>query len=237
MFATKTISRIALPALLGALALVGSASAASLSEGFDSVVPTGWTAKNNSQPLGTIGWFQGNTLVFDAHAGAANSYAGANFNSTGAVGDISNWLITPTLSFNNGDVVSFFTRTTEASTWADSLELRFSAVGGTNVGNTASSVGSFTTLLLSINPGLNTGGYPESWTQYTATISGLSGATNGALALRYLVSDGGANGNNSNYVGVDTFSVTAAVPEPGTYALMGLGLLALGLRARRAGKR
>lgn len=226
-----TFARSALA--VAALSWGVGASAASLTEGFDSVVPAGWTAVNNSVPLGTAGWFQGNTTVFSAFEGAANSYAGVNFNSGAGVAALSNWLITPTLSFNNGDVVSFYTRTAALSSYPDRLELRFSNVGGTNVGSTATSVGTFTTLLLTVNPTLAAGGYPESWTQFSATISGLSGPTSGSVALRYFVTDGGPFGDNSNYIGVDSFSITP-VPEPSTYLLMGLGLAALALRRAKA---
>ena len=42
--------------------------------------------------------------------------------------------------------------------------------------------------------------------------------------------------DSSNYLGIDTVTVTA-VPEPGTYLLMGLGLAALGaLRSRKAAR-
>ena len=208
-------TKVGVPALVSALALAfaGSASAVTVTEGFETVTPSGWTTKNNSQPLGNTGWFQGNTAVFDAQAGSANSYAGANFNNTTGSGDISNWLITPTWSFNNGDVVSFYSSTTPegAAVYPDRLELRFSATGGTDVGTTATSVGSFTTLLLSVNPSLGNE-YPHDWAKYSVTLSGLSGPTNGALAFRYFVVNGGPAGDNSDYIGVDTFSVTAAVP-------------------------
>lgn len=224
---------------LAALAVVGgllssTAYAASLTEGFEFVVSNtgtplpGWTAVNNSATIGSTGWFQGNTQVFDAQSGSTNSYIGANFNNTTGDNTISNWLIAPTLTFNNGDVVSFWTRTVDNRFFADRLELRFSNVGGTDVGSTPTSVGSFA-LLLSVNPTLTVTGFPNVWTQYSATISGLSGPTSGAVAFRYFVTSGGPGGTNSDYIGIDTFSITA-VPEPATYLLMAMGLGAFAMR-------
>lgn len=228
--------------LLGALApatlalglMAGaSASAADLAEGFEVVVPAGWTATNNSTTIGTTGWFQGNTAVFSAQAGSATSYAGANFNNVNS-GNISNWLISPTMSFNNGDVISFWTRTVDSPAFPDRLELRFSSVGGTDVGNTDSSVGTFA-LLLTVNPNLTTTDYPNTWTEFTSTITGLAGPTDGAIAFRYFVPDAGPLGNNSDYIGIDTLSITA-VPEPATYLLMALGVGGLLLRRSRAAR-
>jgi hypothetical protein len=212
-----------------------SASAASLTEGFTTGVPAGWTVVNNSVPVGGTSWGQGVPTVFPAQAGPTDSYVTANYNSTGNNGDISTWLITPTLTFNNGDVVSFWTRTVTGPTYADRLELRFSNVGGVNVGNTATSVGSFTQLLVSVNPSLSPAGYPSTWTLFSATIAGLGGPTSGALAFRYFVPDGGFFGNNSDYIGVDTFSITP-VPEPATYLLMALGVGAVLARRARAAR-
>ncbi|MBJ7313080.1 choice-of-anchor J domain-containing protein [Rugamonas sp. CCM 8940] len=217
-----------------ALSLGASASAASLTENFDGGVPAGWVKVNNSDPKGSTDWFQGNPLVFGSHQGAATSYIGANFNAGADVADISDWLILPTQTFNNGDKLSFFSRTVDGSLYPDRLEVRFSAVGGKDVGHTAGSVGTFTTLLLTINPNLDYFGYPEQWAQFNTTISGLAGATNGALAFRYVVEGGGPDGDNSNFIGIDTLSVTA-VPEPSTYLMLGLGLGLLGvMRQRRA---
>jgi hypothetical protein len=91
------------------------------------------------------------------------------------------------------------------------MEVRLSTNGAsTNVGTGSTAVGDFTTLLTSINPGLVTGGYPAAWTEYTITISGLGGATSGRLAFRYFVTGGGPSGDNSNFIGIDTFSYTPA---------------------------
>lgn len=228
-----SVSATAAAALL-AIAATTSAHAASLTEGFEVVPVPGWTTKNNSTTIGTTGWFQGNTAVFDAQSGPTTSYIGANFNNTTGTGTISNWLISPTLSFNNGDVVSFYTRTTDTPAFPDRLELRFSSVGGVNVGTAPTDTGDFA-LLLSVNPTLTTVGYPNTWTQFSSTISGLAGPTNAAIAFRYFVTAGGPSGANSDYIGIDTLTITP-VPEPATYLLMALGLTAVGLRRMRASR-
>ena len=234
-FASSVRALLPAAALLS-MALVGStASAASLTEGFEAVPVAGWTTVNNSTTVGLSGWFQGTVGAFSAQAGSAGSYIAANFNNTtGANTTISNWLISPTLSFNNGDVVSFFTRTVDLPVFPDRLELRFSNVGGTNVGATPSSVGAFA-LLLSVNPTLTTTGYPNTWTQFSSAISGLSGPTNAAIAFRYFVTSGGPGGLNSDYIGIDTLRITP-VPEPAAYLMLALGLGVIALRRLSAGK-
>ncbi|OYU82343.1 MAG: hypothetical protein CFE23_01090 [Flavobacterium sp. BFFFF1] len=172
-----------------------------------------WTILNKSNPIGAqpSGWFQGNPNVFDAQAGfGGTQYAGANYNSTGPVGTISSWFITPVMSLQNQDVVSFWTRTAEnPNVSADRLEVRLSALGENSVyPSDENSVGSFTTLLATVNPNLDDVSYPTTWTEFTSVINSLAGQTNCRIAFRYYVLNGGINGGNSNYIGVDTFSVT-----------------------------
>ena len=73
-----------------------------------------------------------------------------------------------------------------------------------NVGTTATDVGDFTALLLDINPTYTLTGYPNVWTQFTVTVSGVASPTTGRLALRYFVENGGPSGANSDYIGIDT---------------------------------
>ncbi|USX13876.1 choice-of-anchor J domain-containing protein [Oxalobacteraceae bacterium OTU3CAMAD1] len=228
-FKSALISAFALALTLG---LSSGASADPLTENFDAGVPAGWTVNNLSQPPGTLDWFQGNEFVFPAQQGAPNSYLAANFESGGEVSTISTWLILPTSTYRNGDTLSFYSRTADFSEWPDRLEVRFSNVGGTDVGTTATSVGTFSTLLISINSALTVGGYPEEWTRYSATLSGLTGPTSGAFAFRYTVTDGGLFGANSNYIGIDTVQITA-VPEPSVYMMMAFGLGMVGYMRRR----
>lgn len=226
---------------VGSVALTAPSYAQSFSQNFDTGVPAGWVVTNNSSPLGSTSWFQGNPLAFPAQSGPANSYVGANFNNTGNLGTISDWLITPVINnLQNGDTFSFFTRTTTPTpgfpVFPDRLELRLSLDGSsTNVGTTATSVGTFTTLLVSVNPNLTTTGYPADWTQYSVTLSGLAAPQNGRLAFRYFVTSAGLFGANSDYIGVDTVAYTSAndvIPEPGTLALVGLVGLPLLYRRR-----
>jgi hypothetical protein len=219
-------------ALAFSLGFSGAASADALTENFDSGVPAGWTINNLSNPVGATSWYQGSTEVFDAYEGAPDSYLAANYNSVDLAGPISTWLILPSGTYNNGDTLSFVTRTASGSEWADRLEVRFSNVGGTNVGNTENSVGTFSTLLLSVNPTQDPTGYPDEWTQYSVTLSGLSGATQGAFAFRYSVTDGGAFGDGSNYIGIDSVSVSA-VPEPSSYLMFGAGAGLLAFMRKR----
>lgn len=224
--------------LLTAVALMASPGriSADIFEGFDSVLPAGWSQQNLSTPAGTNpNWFQGNSGVFASQAGAANSYIAANFNSVAGANIISNWLFTPQTTFNNGDTISFWTRTVDNPFFPDRLQLRLSTNGAsTNVGATNTSVGDFSTLLLDINPGYSTTGYPNAWTNFSVVLTGLAGPSNGRFAFRYFVEDGGPLGNNSDYIGIDTFAFTQAIPEPATASLMVLGLAgALTFRRRR----
>ncbi len=192
--------------------------AATLTENFNdvtSLLSSGWTIRNQSSPAGLSSWFQGNTAVFAAQAGPADSYIAANFEAAGASGNVSDWLISPTISLFNGDTLSFFSRSDGA--YADRLEVRYSTTSTPDVGATAASLGSFTNLLLSINPEGTAAGYPTSWTQYTASLSGLDTPVNGHLAFRYLVSDTSVNGD---YIGIDSLSFTSAVPEPSTMGML-----------------
>lgn len=183
----------------------------SFSEGFEGGIPATWPTQNLSIPIGT------NTACWNAFTGttpwaaqSGSGHVGANFNCIAGAGTISGWLFSPVVMFNNGDKIKFWTRiATGGSNFPDRLEVRLSTNDtSVNAGTTATSVGDFTTLLLSVNPTLTTTGYPEVFTEYTATISGLAVPINGRVAFRYFVTDGGPLGSNSNILSIDTFSYT-----------------------------
>lgn len=173
-----------------------------------------WVRTNNSQPLGTTSWFIGNPSVFTAYNGADSAYFAANFFSTLGTGTISSWLISPTVSLSNGGVLQFATRTTSTTVNPDRLEVYMSQGSGTSVGNTPTSVGTFTTQLLSINPNLTNNGYPGSWTVYTATVSGITGTVTGRFGFRYFVTNGGPTGSNSSYIGLDAVQYALPCANP-----------------------
>jgi hypothetical protein len=172
----------------------------------------GWFRQNNSVPVGLTNWFQGNSTVFPAQAGAPTAYIGANFNNTTGANTISNWLLTPPVMLSNGSTLTFWTRKI-ASIFPDRLQVRMSTAGtSTNVGTGPTGIGDFTDLLLDINPTYQPDpAYPVVWTQFTITISNVPTPTQGRLAFRYFVENGGPNGANSDYIGIDSVVYTQII--------------------------
>ncbi len=223
-------------ALVLALVFCAAAQAGALVENFDDIstlTSSGWAMVNNSSPLGTTGWFQGNAAVFSAQAGAADSYVAANWlNADLLGGNVSNWLIMPVMTVSNGAQLTFYTRTEVEALPGDNLEVRLSTNGSsTNVGSTDTSVGDFTTVLVAVPV---SGTYPDGWTQYTVTLSGLSGPTDVRIAFRYWITDTTVNGD---YIGIDTLQLTDGIPEPSTLGFGLCGVAALLLRRLRAARR
>jgi uncharacterized repeat protein (TIGR01451 family) len=176
-------------------------------ESFDDIATlTTWTIDNQSNPIGTGDWFQGNDAVFPAQAGAPTAYMATNFNSTAGSGTICNWLVLPDLGFLQS--VSFWTRTTTGNTFPDRMMLLHSPTGGTTTGNCDGGFGDFSDTVAAVNPSLTTGGYPQDWTQFSGNIN-----STGRLAFVYYVTDGGPAGSNSNYIGIDSVEWVAGAPD------------------------
>ena len=197
-----------------------------ITEGFDDITTlpaAGWSSTNQSATIGAIpNWFQGNPVAnggpFDSYAGAPNSYVACNYNSVTGANTISNWLISPVVSLVNGDVITFYSRTVGTPSFADRLQLRISTNGAASVNPVGEAgVGDYTTLALEINPTLSASGYPNVWTQYSYTVSGLPTATNCKIAFRYFVTSGGPSGTNSDFIGVDSFSVDRPVASADSF--------------------
>jgi hypothetical protein len=196
------------------LAVGGSQAQNLFTENFDTftaLAGLGWTQTNQSTPVGASTWAQGGGTAFaGAFNGAATSFTLCNFNSTTGAGTISNWLMTPAITLQDGDVITFYTRQGgTAPSFPDNLQLRISTNGEFTAAPSGGSagLGDYTTLAVEINPTLALAGYPLTWTQYTYTMTGLGGPTSCKLGFRYFVTDGGPSGANSNIIGVDALSV------------------------------
>lgn len=222
----------------------------SFKEGFEdagTLTSKGWAFKNNSNPPGQYGWRQGRYeataqqqykflapvpyIGYPAHTAnnAPNEFISAdatvvNDAATGS-GNISAWLISPTVPLSNGDKITFWTRAMDDRPFAayakDRMQVRANYIDGSAfVGSSDLDTGNFKVVLLDINPtydyndpaGSASGlpGYPWDWTKYTITISGVPGGSiaAGRFAFRYFGRNAGVFGGTggTNYptvVGID----------------------------------
>ena len=226
-------------------------------QGFDTYtvpgdsLPTGWSAVTTGStgvynPFVTPGQPYDATVQpygFDAQSGPATSYAGFSW-AAGYDGSswsfINTWLLSDSQTLNNGDVVSFWAREQSTASTTNRLEVRLSTNGDSAyIGQSGdpNGVGDFSTLLTSINPTLTVDGFPDQWTQFTATVSGLNGPTTGRIGFRYNLSNQELVGGSGGYIGVDTFSINpTVVPEPATIVIYGLGFTGLIFRQWRKRK-
>jgi hypothetical protein len=205
--------------ILSAIAVLGatmSAQAApALTENFDNVpglAGLGWSQVSSGTGAGS-GWFQGNSGIFGSAAGAANSYAAANFVDSGT-GTVSDWLMTPVLNLNSAMNVNFMSRLLGEG-FLDTLEVWVSSSGAsTNVADFSR--------LVTLTSTSDTG-----WTAQSINLSTLVGNVSGRVAFRFFMADNTAG----DYVGIDSLSV---VPEPASLALVSLALAGVAVARRRA---
>jgi hypothetical protein len=187
-----------------------------------------WFAHNRSTPIGTTGVFA-NGGSFSGPTGGGANYATMSFDngvsgSAPNMNTLNTFLMSPVQTFNNNDTIRFQTRTATNPFFPDRLRVRLSTNG------TSTNTADFTTILLTINDGLTTAGYPDTWTEFTATVTGLSGPTAGRFAFHYDVLDTFTNGD---VVGIDLVTYTP-VPEPlSILSIATVGALGWHYRRRR----
>lgn len=188
----------------------------------------GWVPFNASSPRGESVWVQGlfnnptitglpYPIPFGPHSskGSYAGFIGVDYLSTSAAaGIISNWLISPVVTMQNGDKIIFYTRTAlyalsaiDSTDFSNRMQVRMNSRNdGVNVGS-GDNAGDFTHTLLDINPTYietrtdpalyDPNSYPFRWTRFEATVGGLNGPTKGRFAFRYYVEGGGSNGLGS----------------------------------------
>ncbi|MBZ0199717.1 MAG: choice-of-anchor J domain-containing protein, partial [Ignavibacteriaceae bacterium] len=141
--------------------------------------------------------FQGNSTVFAAYEGPPEGYLGENFNGAFNGGLlIDQWLISPEVSVSAGDTLKFWQRSPDASLYPDHLQVWISTTAGTTAAAFDVQIGAF--------DGSTTG-----WWQYVQTFP--AGGTV-RFAVRYYVTNGGPNGNESDFIGLDYFEVVSGGP-------------------------
>ncbi len=174
-------------------------------DGPANLIAKGWIFRNQSQPEGSQGWFDGYIGFGWPSPQAGSGYLAVDSLSTDYFGgDVSTWAILPAVPGQAaGDVLTFYAIDMGGSN-VNTLQVRYSPSGGTGTGSGVNGVGDFTTLLLDVNP-IPVGG----WNKYTATLPG-----SGRIALRYFIADACNFACFASYTGIDSLSVGPEPPPP-----------------------
>ncbi len=138
-------------------------------------------------------WFQPTGTQFPAYEGPTTGYVAGNYQ--GANGFlIDQWLISPQITVNAGDTLSFWHRSIDNNPFDDSIYVRLSTTAGITPGDFDITWGRY---LVS----------ESGWARWTATFP-ISGTVR--FAIQYYIVDGGPSGNNSNFFGIDLLEVISA---------------------------
>lgn len=174
-------------------------------DGPENLISRGWIFRNQSEPTGDHGWFDGYTFDQWPRPQEGSGYLAVDSSSTDFFGGtVSNWAILPPVPNQiAGDAITFYARD-EGGNNINRLQVRYSPSGGTNTGSGANDTGDFTTVLLDLNP-IPTGG----WNQYSVTLPG-----SGRIAFRYYIGDACNSGCFSSYSGIDSLSIGEPPPPP-----------------------
>jgi len=193
---------------------------------FNAFVPEAfrdWKSINLSEPRGENSWTRGDDTLFESLDGASNDYWAIDFTAVEGVGTISAWSLSPVVEFQPGSKISFFTRALDSATFPDRLEIRACITGSCDSFTVDEfSVSDFDIPIASINPDLLPGldpqgatGFPDRWTRFEFGASrGVPQSGTGRIAFRYFVTDGGPEGQNSFYVGLDDVRIHATPTNP-----------------------
>lgn len=184
-------------------------------EEFDTVISAynrGWRFVNRSVPVGRTVWTQGSTYTAYSSRAANTGYAESDYNAGAGTtpqgnGIISNWLVSPVVTMQNGDKIIFYTKTDDPS-YVDRIQVRTNTSNeGLNCGR-GYDPGDFTNVLLDINAFYSKvypSAFPDNWTRYEATVYGLQKPTTGRFAFRSFIEGGGPGVNEKgDFVGIDS---------------------------------